>query len=116
MCRSVHAQQEHLLTVEPLELPRTPEPPIDQDDETPLTLTWRDVDCFVAGNNTEEPGFCTWRPSCLRKPNLKQALHGGWGEALPGELLAVMGPSGAGKTTLLNILADRPTLGEHGSW
>ena len=31
------------------------------------------------------------------------------GNALPGEVLGIMGPSGAGKTTLLNVLAGRAT-------
>ena len=32
------------------------------------------------------------------------------GEALPGQVLGIMGPSGAGKTTLLNVLAKRSTF------
>ena len=110
-----HAQEERLLTVEPIVLPTTTTTTTTTDDDTPLRLCWREVDCFVAGEPL--PLRCSWLPRPWVRPCApKQVLHGCWGEALPGELLAVMGPSGAGKTTLLNLLADRPTLGEQGSW
>lgn len=37
----------------------------------------------------------------------KYILHGVTGSAVPGELLAMIGPSGGGKTTLLNLLSGR---------
>ena len=68
----------------------------------PISLDWRRVDAWVATRK--------------RDAKSKQVLHGCWGTAAPGRVLALMGPSGSGKTTLLNILADRPTLGSYGSW
>jgi len=66
-----------------------------------VALDWRRLDAFVAKSKHD--------------PRV-QVLHGSWGTAEPGRLLALMGPSGSGKTTLLNILANRPTLGDFGSF
>ncbi|KAK9451103.1 ABC-2 type transporter-domain-containing protein [Limtongia smithiae] len=41
----------------------------------------------------------------------KQLLHDIEGYAMPGKLLALMGPSGAGKTTLLNTISQRMRIG-----
>lgn len=71
-----------------------------QNHEVPITLTWRGVSAFVQKG--------------AKKDGLEQILFDACGEARPGEILAVMGPSGAGKTTLLNLLADRPALGDNG--
>lgn len=53
-----------------------------------------------------------WSNVCV-KIGGKEILHNVTGSVLPGELLAIMGPSGAGKTTLLNALNGRlPYQGE----
>ena len=70
-------------------------------DEPCVSLEWRDINAHVKDDKAAG--------------GTKQVLFEASGEARPGEILAVMGPSGAGKTTLLNILADRAALGE-GHW
>ena len=84
------------------------------DDAEPIHLAWRSINCYVAGDAIKGQGGL--REHICQSFEAKQVLRDCWGEACPGEVLAVMGPSGAGKTTLLNVLADRPTLGEHGTW
>eukprot|EP01117_Protostelium_nocturnum_P009679 TRINITY_DN3458_c0_g1_i2.p1 TRINITY_DN3458_c0_g1~~TRINITY_DN3458_c0_g1_i2.p1 ORF type:complete len:737 (+),score=278.39 TRINITY_DN3458_c0_g1_i2:136-2346(+) len=44
----------------------------------------------------------------------KKILHGVSGKVVPGEFLAIMGPTGCGKTTLLGILARRTKKGVTG--
>ncbi|KAI9594039.1 hypothetical protein BDF19DRAFT_423796 [Syncephalis fuscata] len=63
-------------------------------DHTPATLSFREVNYFVAGSHV---------------------LNNILGTVQPGELMAIMGASGAGKTSLLDILAQRNKSGEvHG--
>ncbi|KAI3383280.1 hypothetical protein SNEBB_009975, partial [Seison nebaliae] len=51
----------------------------------------------------------SWSNVCARLGD-KQILHGIWGRAKPGEMLAIMGPSGGGKTTLLNCISGRTSM------
>ena len=41
---------------------------------------------------------------------MKHILKNSSGRAIPGEVVAVMGPSGSSKTTLLNLLSQRSKL------
>lgn len=52
------------------------------------------------------PGFSSLLLS-LALGALGQVLHGVSGSVLPGEVLAVMGPSGGGKTSFLNVVGGR---------
>lgn len=89
---------------------------VDQDGST------QDKDNFVSTKNQLKsptlftsplkgsPVYLDWENiqfSVRQKRNRKTILHGVSGEAVPGSMLALMGPSGAGKTSLLNILACR---------
>jgi ABC-type multidrug transport system ATPase subunit len=52
------------------------------------------------------PAHIIWR-KVTTKVKDKVILSDVTGDVLPGQFLAIMGPSGAGKTSLLNVLADK---------
>ncbi|KAH9259989.1 hypothetical protein BASA81_001761 [Batrachochytrium salamandrivorans] len=76
--------------VDDLELDFTPEFSTFRKKDLVAKLEWRDLDYRVG------------------KKHIIKTVSG---EASPGEVVAIMGPSGGGKTTLLNILAGRIQLG-----
>ena len=59
-------------------------------------LSWRDLRAELAG-----------------KDGNRTLLDGACGDATPGRVLAVIGPSGAGKTTLIQMLAGRLEYSKH---
>ena len=63
---------------------------------TPLKCEWKALTYSVDVTPTEDD-------DSTRKVLLDRV----YGEAIPGRLTVIMGPSGAGKTTLLNSLAGR---------
>ena len=62
-------------------------------------------------NAINSPAMLRWSRvgllSVRKKKKTVQILENVSGEAMPGRVLAIVGPSGAGKTSLLNALAKR---------
>ncbi|KAF7294642.1 ABC transporter protein [Mycena indigotica] len=68
-----------------------------------ITVEWSDVSYSVLGTN----GGSLFR----RATNDKVVLDSVSGAVLPGQMMAVLGPSGAGKTTLVELLAGKAKSG-----
>ncbi|KAI9088647.1 hypothetical protein K1719_029761 [Acacia pycnantha] len=58
----------------------------------PVTILWRNTTCNLSDKSSN---------------SVRSLLKNASGDARPGRLLAIMGPSGSGKNTLLNVLAGQ---------
>ncbi|PIL30681.1 ATP-binding cassette transporter [Ganoderma sinense ZZ0214-1] len=74
-----------------------------------VTVEWADVSYFVP---QPTPGFSLRRRHGSGSDNQKVVLDNVSGRVVPGEMMAILGPSGAGKTTLIEILAQKHKSGE----
>lgn len=72
--------------------------PSESSEFVPIALSFQEIEYSIHGKSRFG----------LKNGVQTKLLHSISGCVMPGETLAVMGPSGAGKTTLLNILAGRP--------
>lgn len=66
-----------------------------------ISLSWDKINLFVRVKDNSQSSFLN---AVYAK---KQILKNVSGNAVSGELLAIMGPTGCGKTSLMNILAAR---------
>ncbi|KAM5542745.1 hypothetical protein V8D89_003706 [Ganoderma adspersum] len=74
-----------------------------------VTVEWADISYFVP---QPTPGFSLRRRHGSAVDNQKVVLDNVSGRVVPGEMMAILGPSGAGKTTLIEILAQKHKSGE----
>ena len=75
-----------------------------------VTVEWADISYFVPQAQTS--GFSLRRRHGSGLDNQKVVLDNVSGRVVPGEMMAILGPSGAGKTTLIEILAQKHKSGE----
>ena len=73
-----------------------------------VAVAWTDVSYFVP---TPTSGFSLRRRRRGEGDNQKVVLDNVSGRVVPGEMMAILGPSGAGKTTLIEILAQKHKSG-----
>ncbi|KAI0700493.1 hypothetical protein C8T65DRAFT_657534 [Cerioporus squamosus] len=74
-----------------------------------VAVAWTDVSYFVT---TPSSGFSLRRRRTRDTDNQKVVLDNVSGRVVPGEMMAILGPSGAGKTTLIEILAQKHKSGQ----
>ncbi|KAK0492058.1 hypothetical protein EDD18DRAFT_1080115 [Armillaria luteobubalina] len=74
-----------------------------------IPVVWSDVSYFVS---TDQSFFGSFGKKKRDDGNgTKVVLDSVSGRVLPGQMMAILGPSGAGKTTLVDILAQKPKGG-----
>ncbi|KAI0737947.1 ABC transporter [Daedaleopsis nitida] len=74
-----------------------------------VAIAWTDISYFVMRPTT---GFSLRRRRADNSEHRKVVLDGVTGRVVPGEMMAILGPSGAGKTTLIEILAQKHKSGQ----
>ncbi|KAI0713620.1 ABC transporter [Earliella scabrosa] len=74
-----------------------------------VTIAWTDISYFVSHPSS---GFALRRRRRTDTEERKVILDAVSGRVVPGEMMAILGPSGAGKTTLIEILAQKHKSGQ----
>ncbi|KAG7453130.1 ABC transporter [Guyanagaster necrorhizus] len=74
-----------------------------------IPVVWSDISYFVSTDQSFFGGF--GKKKCDDGDGTKVVLDSVSGRVLPGQMMAILGPSGAGKTTLVDILAQKPKSG-----
>ena len=74
-----------------------------------VAVTWSAINYSVPASSPSRGVFKKKDGDALSGD--KHILHELSGEVVPGEMLAILGPSGAGKTTLIEILGGKSKLG-----
>ncbi|KAK0227794.1 hypothetical protein IW262DRAFT_1347231 [Armillaria fumosa] len=73
-----------------------------------IPVVWSDISYFVS---TDQSFFGSFGKKRDDGDGTKVVLDSVSGRVLPGQMMAILGPSGAGKTTLVDILAQKPKSG-----
>lgn len=74
-----------------------------------VAVAWSDISYFVSHPSS---GLSLRRRRSDDTENRKVVLDNVSGRVVPGEMMAILGPSGAGKTTLIEILAQKHKSGQ----
>ncbi|KAF8968306.1 hypothetical protein BDZ97DRAFT_1974236 [Flammula alnicola] len=78
------------------------------------SLEWTDLSYIIPGSGQKHPLLGHCRRAAVDGGNInddKVILDNVSGKVMPGQMMAILGPSGAGKTTLVEILAGKTKSG-----
>ncbi|KAK0185967.1 hypothetical protein F5146DRAFT_163180 [Armillaria mellea] len=76
-----------------------------------IPVVWSDISYFVSTDQSLFGSFGKKKKKRDDGDGTKVVLDSVSGRVLPGQMMAILGPSGAGKTTLVDILAQKPKSG-----